>query len=51
MTIELDENGKITWHIYRKHFKKARYKKAAQRDINWMLQHYPGHKTVIIMNF
>ena len=50
MTIEITEDGKITWHIYRKHFKKARYKKAAQREINWFKKNYWGYRILIIMS-
>ena len=48
MTIIKSINGEIYFKFYRKHYKKARYRKWAQRIINQMDKDFPGWSGLII---
>ena len=52
MTIEISKDGKIKWSFYRKHYKKARWRRAGQRELNWFLkfmEENPGAYGIIIV--
>ena len=49
MTITVDKQGNIVWHIYRKSYKKARWRRVGQRCINDMLKNFPGYDGLIIV--
>ena len=38
MTITYDEHGNVQWHFYRKAYKKARYRRAGKRQLDFMLK-------------
>ena len=38
MVIEITTDGIIRWHIYRKAYKKARWRRAGQRELNCFLR-------------
>jgi hypothetical protein len=53
MLIEITTDGTIIWHIYRKAYKKARWRRAGKRELNSFLrfkEHEPlAHGLIIIM--
>ena len=48
MTIDIDREGNVSWHFYRKSYKKARWRRAGQRQVNCILEEYSGHSSLII---
>ena len=48
MTVDIEKDGTIVWKFYRKAYKKARFRRHAQRQIDWLTRDYPGHSILII---
>ena len=49
MIIKYDSEGNVTWIIYVKQYKKARYRKKGQRLLNYMLREFEGSHSLIIV--
>ncbi len=47
MIIKFDEHGNVQWNFYRKAYKKARWRKAGKRQLDFMLKH--GYKRGLIV--
>ena len=48
MSYNKREDGTFEWHFYRKQYKKARYRKCAEREIKLMDKICPGWHGIII---
>lgn len=47
MTITFDERGNVQWNFYRKAYKKSRWRKCGQRQLDYMLK--SGYKSGLIL--
>ena len=49
MLVTIGIDGAIEWEFYRKSYKKARWRKAAQRQIETMRELYPDSVKLIVV--
>ena len=49
MTIEIDVHGNVTWNFYRKSYKKSRWRKVGQRQLNYMQKHFSNYSSCLIV--
>ena len=49
MTIIFDENGNVQWNFYRKAYKKARYRKAGKRQLDFLLKQGCNKGLIIVV--
>ena len=48
MSYNRKEDGTSEWKFYIKQYKKARYRKKAEREIRWLDKNVPGWHGIII---
>lgn len=47
MLIEVFEDGSVKWHFFRKSYRKARWKREGDRQLQYFQKHFPGGSGMI----